>query len=270
VPRRRGERIDRLGLATLVVGLALVVFAIMEGPDYGWDHAAIIAALLAGLALLAAFAAVERRARPPLIDLALYRSPTFASCNLLIFTAMYNQVSLIIFLALYLQDVLHFGPLMAGLGLLPAGLTALAGAFPLGSLTDRIGPRPVALATTAILLASVLWIAWAVGRESYAWMVPGLVVWGLVANGLFITPRRAALDAVPAEKEGETGGILMTAQLLGSTFGVAVGTTVYAITGRFEPIYLVTAALTAAVLIVAWRWLHAERRAGSAPPLAPG
>lgn len=268
VRARAGERVDRLGLVTLVAGLAMVVFAIMEAPEYGWDHLAIIASLALGMVVLASFAVVERRARPPLIDLALYRNPAFASGNLLIFTGMYSQVSVVIFLALYLQDVLHFSPLAAGLGLLPAGVTALLGAFPLGNWTDRAGPRPVALATQVATLAGLLLIAWTVDRESYAWMVPGMVVWGSAVNGLFITPRRAALDAVPPEKEGETGGVLMTSQLLGSTFGVAIGTTVYAVTGRFDALYLVTAGLAAVTLLVTWRWLHVGRaaRAAAVPP----
>jgi EmrB/QacA subfamily drug resistance transporter len=270
VPVQHGARLDRSGLAALVVGLGLVVFGVMQGPEYGWGHAAIVGALIGGAAVLAVFGVVERRTRAPLIDLALYRSASFATANLLIFTGMYVQVSLVVFLALYFQNVLGLGPLTAGLALLPAGVTALVASFPVGQMTDRAGPRPVALATLAMTLVGLVWVAWAVGRQSYAGMVPGLVLCGTALNGLFVAPRRAALEAVPAAKQGETGGVLMTSQLLGSTFGVAVGSTVYGVTGRFEPLYLVAAALSAAMLAVAWRWMHAARGAGPAAPLAPG
>jgi hypothetical protein len=100
-------------------------------------------------------------------------------------------------------------------------------------------------------------------------MVPGMIVWGIALSGLFTTPRRAALDAVPTEKAGETGGILMTMQLLGGTLGVALGTTVYALTDRFELIYVLNSGLLAVTLFVIWRWMHAPEVAPPIP-VSPG
>ncbi len=245
-------RIDYWGLLTLVGGLGMLVFAIMQGPEWGWLRPAIVALLVGGVAVLTIFIVVERRISMPLIDVDLFRGATFSASNLVIFTAQFNQMAIVVFGAHYLQEVLQMSPFMAGLALLAAVAGAPIMGAPTGRLTDRFGARPVALGGLVLAAAALLWIGLAVSWDSYGLLVPAFVVWGFVCNSLFVAPRKAAMSAVPVEKQGQTGGILMTAQLLGGTIGIAVCGTLFAVTGDFRIVFLAAAVLSFVVLVIGW------------------
>jgi len=93
----------------------MAVFAIMEGPDWGWSHPAILTLLVVSAVLLVGFVYTERRKPEPLIAVGLFADPTFSGCNLVIFSAQYTKMAVFVFGAMYLQDVLNMSPLMAGL-----------------------------------------------------------------------------------------------------------------------------------------------------------
>jgi MFS family permease len=111
----KSESLDRLGLLLLVGCLSMAVFAIMEGPDWGWSHPAILTLLVVSAVLLVGFVYTERRKPEPLIAVGLFADPTFSGCNLVIFSAQYTKMAVFVFGAMYLQDVLNMSPLMAGL-----------------------------------------------------------------------------------------------------------------------------------------------------------
>ncbi len=147
-PARAG--FDLRGLALLVAGLGLSIAAVMEGPEHGWEHPAILFALALGLVLLVAFVRVEARTPDPLIEVDFFRNPTFAGCNLVIFNAQFGKMALFVFGALFLQDALGFSPLQAGLALLPAVAPQIAIAPIAGRVADRYGARwPSILAVLA-------------------------------------------------------------------------------------------------------------------------
>ena len=161
-------------------------------------------------------------------------------------------MAIVVFGAHYLQEVLQMSPFMAGLALLAAVAGAPIMGAPTGRLTDRFGARPVALGGLVSAAAAMLWIGLAVSWDSYGLLVPAFVVWGFVCNSLFVAPRKAAMSAVPVEKQGQTGGILMTAQILGGTIGIAVCGTLFAVTGDFRIVFLAAAVLSFVVLVIGW------------------
>ena len=262
-PERKGpvDRIDKFGSLSLVIGLGMIIFSVMEGPDRGWTSPLIIGLLIGGVIVLVTFVRTELRRDNPLIDVRLFRGATFASANLVLFTAQFNQMIVVVFGALYFQDVLKMSPFVAGLALLAGvGAIPIIGA-PTGRLVDRIGARRVALLALALAACGQLLIALLADVRSYVLLAPALFIWGTTNAALFIAPRRAVVNALPPEKHGEAGGVTVTAQLLGGTVGVAAASTLYAATGDFMSVFLAPAAVSAIVLFIAWRGLERPERA---------
>ncbi|MEM7123941.1 MAG: MFS transporter [Pseudomonadota bacterium] len=243
-------RMDWPGLVTLVAGLSMIVFALMEGPELGWADPIILGLLVGGFAMMAIFTIVEARIKPPLIDIAMFRSGSFTVSNLVIFAAQFNQMAVVIFGALYLQDILGMSPLMTGVALLVAVGAVPITAVPTGRLTDRWGAKKVAL--TGLLMATVaqLWLGIASGWQSYAVMIPALTAWGMANAAMFVAPRHIITAAIPIAKHGQASGIMMTMQQLGATLGVAVMALFYTITGSYGSAFFVTCVMTFLVLVL--------------------
>jgi EmrB/QacA subfamily drug resistance transporter len=137
LPGAAAKRIDVVGAVLLVLGLSMVVFALMEGPGWGWGDPTIPLMLALGALLLVAFVVVELRKPAPLLDVNLFANPTFAGCNLVLFSAQYSKMAVFVFGALYLQDVLKMSPLMAGVALLPTVAPQVIAAPLAGAAADR-------------------------------------------------------------------------------------------------------------------------------------
>jgi len=243
---------DRRGFVSLVAGLGMLVFAIMEGPEWGWSHAGIWIPLAAGIATLAAFVLVERRQPAPLIEVGLFHGGTFTACNLILFVAQFSKIAIIIFGALYLQDVLDMDAFKAGVALL-AAVAPIPFIAPLaGRAADRFGARWPSIGGLIGTTASIVWIGLAVDAKSYALLLPALLLYGFAQAFLFPPAQHAIMSSVPQEKQGEAGGIAMTAQLLGGTIGMSVLSTVFAVTADFRAVFLATGATMFAVLVFGW------------------
>lgn len=244
--------VDYGGLVTLVGGLGLLVLALMQGPQWGWAHGPTLALLAGAAALLVLFVLIERRRVAPLLQLDLFRNASFSACILVIFSGQYSKIAVIVFGALYLQQVLGMSPFAAGLGLLVAAAGTLIAAAPAGRLADRCGVRRPTLAALALAAVAILWIGFASRWDSYALLLPGLVVWGLALAICFMPPQKAVMSAVPGEAQGQASGILMTSRLLGATIGMAICSALFTMTGSFEMVFLVTGAIMLAVLLLGW------------------
>ncbi|MEM8587315.1 MAG: DHA2 family efflux MFS transporter permease subunit [Pseudomonadota bacterium] len=254
-PRGPAVRLDVPGLITLVAGLGLVVFAIMQGPDWGWTHLTIWLVLAAGLVITLLFVVVELRTAHPLIDVALFRNGAFSSFNLVIFLAQFSKLAVFIFIAAYLQDRLGFSAMIAGVILLAGTVPPLLTSLPTGMILDRVGARALLLGGLLASFLSMLWLALAVTWDSFWALLPAMIIWGGCVSILFVPSLRDVMDAVSPDKRGQAGGISMTAQLLGGTVGMTVCGTLFAVTGAYWTIFLLTAVLFLIVLVVCWRTL---------------
>jgi MFS family permease len=257
-------RFDFAGLATLVAGLAMVVFAIMQGAVWGWTQAVIVALLAGGVVLLAIFTFVEARRDEPLIDVDLFQIASFSACTLVLFVGQFSKIALIVFAALYLQDDIGMSPLDAGLALLVA-----VAAFPflspmVGRMADRFGARRPVLGGLALATLGMFWIGVALAWDSYALLLPGLIMWGLGMPFCYAPTMRTMANAVPQDKQGQIGGIVITARLVGGTFGMAIGSTLLVATGSFTSVFLATAAFMLAVVVIGY--FAIETQDGEAGP----
>jgi crotonyl-CoA carboxylase/reductase len=181
----------------------------------------IVALLVASVLALAAFVAVERRVRAAMVDFSFFRSRTFLGANVVAFVVSFAMLAMFFFIALYMQNVLGYSAVEAGVRFLPATALIIVTAPIAGRLVDRVGPRPL-LVTGLSLVALALLLQTRIDESSgYGLLLPAFVVMG-VGMGLTMTPMSTAgMNAVSADKAGVASGILSMSRMVGGTFGVA-------------------------------------------------
>jgi EmrB/QacA subfamily drug resistance transporter len=164
---REDARLDWGGALTLVPALVMTVLALMQAQTWGWESPATLGLLAAGAVLLVAFVLVERRARAPLIALGLFTSRNFSVDNSVLALVQFALTGLTVFGAIYVQDLLGFGPIAAGLSLLPLTVPLLLLAPRAGRVYDRIGPRLLVGAGAGLLAISLSWSALVLDQLEY-------------------------------------------------------------------------------------------------------
>jgi EmrB/QacA subfamily drug resistance transporter len=231
VPESRAphaRRPDPVGQVLVVVLLASVVTAVIEGPRAGWGSALIIG--LAGLALVALVALLvwEGRRREPLIELRFFSSVPFSSATVVAVCAFAAFGSFLFLSTLYLQEVRGMSALDAGLALLPAAVTATICAPLSGRLVATRGPRTslviAGIATTAVAVVIAL-----VGATTPLWVL--LVAYGVygIGFGLVNPPiTNTAVSGMPRSQAGVAAAVASTSRQIGSSLGVAVSGTIVA------------------------------------------
>jgi MFS family permease len=215
-----GGSIDWPGVPLLIGGVGALVLGLMQSQQWGWGSPAIIGLLAAAAILLPAFVWWELRAPEPLVQLRLFQSGNFTADSIVIAAMQFGLMGVSVFGAIWVQDVLGFGPITAGLSLLPLTIPLLLLSVPSGRLYDRIGPRlPVAVG--AVLLGlSLIWTAVVLDQRDYAWLVPGYLLMG-VGLALMITPTTTdALNAADPALRGQASGVVQTMRQVGGTVGI--------------------------------------------------
>ncbi|CQD09636.1 arabinose efflux permease family protein [Mycobacterium lentiflavum] len=213
---------DILGTAAVAVGLAGMVYALIETPSRGWTVTTVAGAVL-GAAGLAAFPLIEQRVRSPFLPLKLFRSRQFTGANLTTL-AVYTAVGGALFLlVLQLQQSLHYTALRSGLATLPMTIIMLIGSPWIGGLAQRTGPRiPMTVGPFIAALGVALMARIVPGTTYLGAVLPAVVAFGL---GLAITvaPLTAAvLAAVPDDYAGTASGVNNAISRIAGLLAVAV------------------------------------------------
>jgi EmrB/QacA subfamily drug resistance transporter len=236
IPESRGEpdALDVRGVA-LITGAALgIVWGIVRGNGAGWGSAEVLASLIVGALLLAAFVAWELRARAPMLPLSLFRARAFSAGNGAIFLTFAALFSAVFFLAQFLQTSLGYGPLGAGLRLLPWTATLFFVAPLAGTLVDRFGERPFLAGGLALNAIGLGWIALVASPEMSYWqLVPALVVAGCGVSMALPSAQNAAVGAVAPEQIGKAAGANSMLRELGGVFGIALAVAIFASAGGY-------------------------------------
>jgi EmrB/QacA subfamily drug resistance transporter len=226
VPETRDQaatgRIDVVGAVTISLGLAGLVYALIDGPGNGWSAVTVVAGV-AGAALLALFPFVEMRGRNPMIPLGIFRSRQFSGANLTTFV-VYAALSVTAFLLiLHLQQDLHYSALQAGLAFLPASVLLTLLSSRAGALAQRIGAQLPMTAGPLIAAGGLLLLAGARPHDSYLTAIlPGVVVFGAGLT-LTVAPLTAAvMAAVDARHLGVGSAINNATARIGGLLAVAV------------------------------------------------
>jgi EmrB/QacA subfamily drug resistance transporter len=220
--RLQGQRIDVAGLGTLVPGLVAVVLALMQSATWGWSDPKTWGLLAGGMALLVVFVLVELRVRQPLVELRLFRGRNFSGDNTVLFCIQFALTGLTVFGAIFVQDILGFSAIEAGLSLLALTLPLLIVAPRSGAIYDRIGPRLLVGVGCALVAASFFWLGATADKLSYPWMVPAYVVMG-IGIGLVMGPANTdAMNGAPQDLRGVASGVVQTVRQVGGTVGLAI------------------------------------------------
>jgi EmrB/QacA subfamily drug resistance transporter len=218
-PNARG--VDWLGLVTFSGSLFLFVFALIQGNEKGWGSTRIVAYLVGAVVLLAIFLVAELRQKRPMLDLSLFRRPAFAGASIVAFAVSASMFSMFLYLTLYIQDVLGYGPLQAGLRFLPITLLSFAVAPVAGRLSVRV-PVRLLLGVGLLLVSGGLLAMTAVGASSgWTVLIPGFLLAG-AGVGLINPPLAStAIGVVHHSRSGMASGINNTFRQVGIATGIA-------------------------------------------------
>ena len=203
--------------------MLILVYSLVRAPVLGWGSGQTIGALTGAALLLAAFVINEMRSRNPLLPLAILRVKGLIAADVTQLIAFCGFFSMFFYATLYMQEVLHYSPLKAGVAYLPitAGF-ATAGAVA-SQLVTRVGTRTVVVSGCLIAAAGIYWVSRVPLHGSYSTdILPGFVIMSLGAGSVFVSVTAAANAGVPADKAGLAAGLLNSSQQVGSALGLAI------------------------------------------------
>lgn len=231
VPARAPQpaRLDIPGALLVTAGTAALIYGLVEAGGAGWADASTLLPLTGAAIAYAAFAAVERTSRAPLMDLRMFtRRPVLAGAFLmLIATAL--LIAYFFLGSIHLQHIRGFSPLKTGLIFLPVAVATGVGAHLASRLVGRIGSRPTAVAGLAVAAAGTIPLTRLSETGSvYGGLLPGFVLASLGLGAVFVTATTTALAMVEHREAGLASGVVTTFHEVGGSIGVAVVSTVAA------------------------------------------
>ena len=216
-----GRKVDYLGVGILTVALTTLVLALIEGNTWGWDSAAVLSLIAVSVISLISFIFTESRVSAPIIEFSLFKSRNFIGSVVVAFIISFAMMGVFFFLALYMQNILGYSALEAGVRFLPTTLIIMVIAPISGRLADRIGPRwPIVVGMAMIAISLYLFSRISDG-STFSDILPSFAILG-AGIGLTMSPMStAAMNAVPKTKAGVASGVLSMFRMIGGTFGVA-------------------------------------------------
>jgi EmrB/QacA subfamily drug resistance transporter len=219
---RADRHIDIPGVLIVSVALFCLTFALVEGQSHGWTSATILSLFTVSAISFAVFIFIELRTKSPLAQLRLFKNRTFAAGNFVGLVVMLGLIGVIFLLVLFLQVVLGFSAIKAGLTLLPLPLAIIVVAPNAGRLTDRIGGRWILFAGTFIAALGIYLSSNLTPATSESSLIFPLAVCG-VGLGMVMAPVTTVVMAnTPIQQSGMGAGILSTARQIGSVLGLSV------------------------------------------------
>jgi EmrB/QacA subfamily drug resistance transporter len=269
--------LDIRGLALVTLGALGVVWGLVRGNVAGWASAEVLATLAAGAALLAAFAAWELRAREPMLPMRFFRSRAFSAGNAAIFFTFASLFGAVFFYSQLLQTALGYGPLGAGLRLMPWTATFMTVAPIAGALADRIGERPLMVGGLVLQAVGMAWLALIVKPGlAYSDMLAPFIVAGVGVSMAIPSAQNSVVGSVAEDAIGKAAGANSMMRELGGVFGIALVVAVFAgaggygsalaFTDGFAPAIGVAAGLSAAGALAGLA-LPGRRRTTAATPI---
>jgi EmrB/QacA subfamily drug resistance transporter len=277
---------DALGAALVTTGLIVLTFGIVRTDTLGWGSPGVLVPLAAGLALLSAFVFVEARvAQAPLVPLQIFRIRRLRAANMIVVLMYAATFPTFFFVTLYLQQVLRFSAIGAGLAFLPMTLSIFAGSTLAPRVVARFGARAVIVSAMTAMAAGMLVLSGITPGQSY--VGPVLIGEVLTAAGMgfsLVPSTIVAMQGVAGAQTGVASGLLNTSRLLGGALGLAILSTIAsghtrgetgigpaaALTGGFDLAFTVAvgfAVIAALVAAVALRPASERPAVGLAEPM---
>lgn len=220
--------LDRLGLGLSVLGLGVVVYSIIEAPTYGWGSARTIGGLIAGVAVLGVFAAVERRKVAPMLDVRLFANLRFSAASGSVTVAFFALYGFIFLITQFMQELRGYSPLSTGVRILPVAVSIAIGSLLGTQLAVKWGNKLVVASGLLLLVASYSWIGVSPGDVSYSLIVGQMILMGLGLGFTTAPATESIMGVVRADQAGAGSAVNDATRELGGTLGVAVIGSVFA------------------------------------------
>ncbi|HEY5099466.1 MAG TPA: MFS transporter [Gaiellaceae bacterium] len=213
--------LDIPGQITLSVGLFAFVLGLLRGNDWGWSSGRVVGLLAGSVLALVVFGLVELRQERPMFDVRLFRVPAFAGAQIVAFTISASMFAMFLYFTLYLQDILLYSPLQAGLRFLPLSMISFFVAPATGRLMGRV-PIRVLLGSGMGLVTIALYLMYGV-KVSSGWttLLAGFLIGG-IGIGMVNPPlATTAVSVVPVQRAGMAAGVNNTFRQVGIATGIA-------------------------------------------------
>jgi MFS family permease len=226
--------LDLRGLALVTGGALGIVWALVRGNQVGWTNVETITTMVLGALSLAGFVTWERRAREPMLPIEFFRSRSFSAGNAAIFLTFASLSAAVFFYAQLLQVGQGYGPLGAGLRLVPWTATFITIAPIAGALSDKIGERPLMVLGLTLQAAGMAWLALiAEPGLPYSHMLAPLIVSGVGVSMAIPSAQNSVVGAVGDDAIGKAAGANSMMRELGGVFGIATAVAVFAAAGGY-------------------------------------
>jgi predicted MFS family arabinose efflux permease len=218
---------DAPGAVLVTGGLSSLVYAITQAGDVGWVAGRTVGTFAAAVVLLAGFVVWERRHAEPLMRLGIFRIRTVAGANVAGFILGTALFSMFLMLTLYMQNVLGYSPLQAGVAYLAVAGSAIVWSAVAAQLVTRLGVKPVLVVGMASLTAGLVYFTQINVHGSYvADLLPGFLLVAVGIGFAFVPISIAALAGVEARESGLASGLINTSQQIGGALGIAALSTI--------------------------------------------
>jgi len=214
---------DVAGAVTVTAALSILVYAVVDANDAGWGSSKTLGLIALALVLLAAFVAIELRARKPLVPFSIFRIRTLTGANVVGVLVGASLFSMFFFISLYMQQVLGYSAIHAGLSYLPLALTIMASAGIASQLVTKVGYKPVLAVGLLFIVAGLTWFSRISVGGSFTTDILGPSLLAAVGLGFsFVTTTIAAVSGVEEDQSGLASGLINTSQQVGGALGLAV------------------------------------------------
>ncbi len=227
VPNSRAEKrpdtADVAGAVTVTSGLLVLVYGIVKAQDYGWTSAKTLGLGALAAVLLGSFVLIELRSKAPLIRLGIFRLRSLTASNVAMLLVASGLFSMFYFAGIYLQEILNYGPLKAGLAFLPFTLGIIVGAVASQQLIQRIGIRAVVFIGLTLGAVGLLYFTQLSTTSTYlANVFPTIAVMSIGMGMTFVPLTLLATTNVDSDDAGLASGLFNTSQQIGGALGLAV------------------------------------------------
>src|SRR5918997_4749543 len=218
---------DAAGAVSITAGLSILAYALLDASSAGWGSTKIVTLLALAVALVAAFVAIELRSQSPLVPFRIFRIRTLTGANVVGILLGASLFSMFFFISLYMQQVLGYSPIHAGLSYLPLALTIIFAAGLGGQLVTRFGFKPILAAGMLFVAGGMLWFSQVSVGGGFLTdiLAPSLLAAIGVGFG-FVTATIAAVSGVEGREQGLASGLINTSQQIGGALGLAVLSTI--------------------------------------------
>lgn len=221
------RRFDVAGAVSVTAGLSILVYALVDAESAGWGSTRTLLLLALSVALLAAFVVIELRSKQPLVPFRIFNLRALRAANLSMVLFAGGMFSLFFFLSLYMQQVLGYEPIEAGLAYLPLSVGIIVAAGVASQLVTKLGVRPVFLSGFVLVVIGLLWFSQVSPDGTFLVDILGPSLFFAVGAGLVFVPATiASVSGVSGQDNGLASGLINTSQQIGGALGLAILATI--------------------------------------------